>query len=222
MPPMDLTLTTVARLLLAALLGGLIGLEREFHRKPAGLRTNLFICVGSAMFTILSEEIATRLGGDHGRIASQIIPGIGFIGAGAIIRERGNVVGLTTAATIFVVASVGMATGMGMYVTAVFSALLILSALTALGWAEDRFSLKTRLMTFRLTTGKIEGVVSEAHRALEEMQVQMQHFQVFRLGQDFVMEFDAELSHTQQQQLLGKLGLLEARCELISQDQARE
>src|SRR5712692_1992735 len=107
-------ITILVKLLLAAGLGGAVGLEREFHRKPAGLRTSMFICLGSALFTILSDEIGRRFGGDHARVASQLIPGIGFIGAGAILRERGSVVGLTTAATIFVLAAVGMAVGTGM------------------------------------------------------------------------------------------------------------
>ncbi len=112
----DLLSKTVVRLTLAALLGGIIGLEREFKRKPAGLRTNMFICFGSAMFTILSTELARKFGiGDHTRIAAQIIPGIGFIGAGSILHDKGGVSGITTAATIFVVASIGMAAGGGLY-----------------------------------------------------------------------------------------------------------
>src|ERR1700757_4578878 len=99
---------TLARLAVAAILGGIIGLERQLRHKPAGLRTNLFICFGSAMYTILSAQLAASFGGDHTRIAAQIIPGIGFIGAGSILHARGSVVGLTTAATLFVVASVGM------------------------------------------------------------------------------------------------------------------
>ena len=96
---------TVLRLVLAAVLGGLIGLERETKRKPAGLRTNMFICFGAAMFTILSDRLAADHNGDHTRIAAQIIPGIGFIGAGSILHSRGNVTGLTTAATLFVIVS---------------------------------------------------------------------------------------------------------------------
>ena len=138
----DLDLRIVSKLLLASILGGLVGLERELRRKPAGLRTNMFICIGSTLFTLLSDEIADRFGGDHVRIVSQLIPGIGFIGAGAIIHEAGSVTGLTTAATIFVVASVGMAIGGGLYMTAIFSTLLIVAVLVLLGWAEARFESK--------------------------------------------------------------------------------
>src|SRR3954447_11130214 len=95
------------RLVLAAILGGAIGLERELRRKPAGLRTNMFICFGAAMFTILSFRYSEGTL-DRTRIAAQIISGIGFLGAGAIIHSEGTVSGITTAATIFVVASIGM------------------------------------------------------------------------------------------------------------------
>src|SRR5258708_30581276 len=110
------------RLVLAAILGGTIGLEREIKHRPAGLRTNLFICLGAAMFALLSDALAVEHIGDHTRIAAQIIPGIGFIGAGSILHSRGNLVtGITSAATLFVVASIGMAVCGGRYVTAVFS-----------------------------------------------------------------------------------------------------
>lgn len=220
--PLDLNITIVLKLLLAATLGGMIGLEREIHRKPAGLRTNMFICLGSALFTILSTQVVSGTEHDPGRIAAQIITGIGFIGAGAIIRERGTVVGLTTAATIFVVASVGMAVGMGLYVTSLFATVIILLALSILGWAEKRLSLKTRPVAFRLTTGRLEEAMSAANRTLGELKVPMQHFQVFRVGQDFVMEFDADVSHAQEQAILAKLGTLEARCEVVPLDFQRE
>src|SRR6202166_2848497 len=134
---------SLARLILATILGGLIGLERQLKHRPAGLRTNLFICLGAAMFTLLSDELAVEHIGDHTRIAAQIIPGIGFIGAGTIIHARQDLVmGITSAATLFVVASVGMAVGGGLYLTATFATVLILICLFLLGDAEDRFSLK--------------------------------------------------------------------------------
>src|SRR5215467_14531156 len=84
----------IVRLIVAAILGGVIGLERELRHKAAGLRTNMFICFGAAMFTILSDALAQEHTGDHTRIAAQIIPGIGFIGAGSILHARGSVTGL--------------------------------------------------------------------------------------------------------------------------------
>src|SRR5579859_309152 len=135
MPP--LMATDMEKLLLAALLGGLIGLEREAKHRPAGLRTNLFICVGAALYTLLSIKISGN-STDPTRIASQIIPGIGFIGAGSIIHARADLVtGITSAATLFVIASIGMAVGSGFYATAIFATAMVLGVLWLLGLFEQ-------------------------------------------------------------------------------------
>lgn len=115
----DLELTQ--RLLLAALLGGILGLEREWRNKEAGLRTNILIAVGSALFTLMSIELTDARTGDTSRVAAQIVTGIGFLGAGAIMRTNGGVQGLTTAATIWVNAAVGVAAGGGEYHLAVIA-----------------------------------------------------------------------------------------------------
>src|ERR1051326_3923969 len=120
--------SSLVRLVVAAILGGLIGLEREFKHRAAGLRTNLFICFGAAMFTLLSERLA-GVPSDAARIAAQIIPGIGFIGAGSILHTRGLTTGLTSAATLFVVASVGMAAGGGLYLPDLFGTGFVLLTL---------------------------------------------------------------------------------------------
>ena len=154
----DLLSKAMVRLVLAAVLGGIIGLERELKRKPAGLRTNMFICFGSAMFTILSTELAGSFGiGDHTRIAAQIIPGIGFIGAGSILHDKGGVSGITTAATIFVVASIGMAAGGGLYLVAIFSTMLIYLALHLLGILERQLNLKPLTMNYTIVSDKNGG-----------------------------------------------------------------
>jgi putative Mg2+ transporter-C (MgtC) family protein len=158
--------STIERLGLAALLGGIIGLERELRHKAAGLRTNMLICFGSAMFTVLSAQMADRFGGDNVRIASQIIPGIGFIGAGAILRERGSVTGLTTAATIFVAASVGMAAGAGFYITASFATVVILLALGVLGKIERHFERKHLMVNYEVTGPNTDAILAELDRIL--------------------------------------------------------
>lgn len=170
--------TTVVRLVVAAILGGMIGLEREVRHKPAGLRTNMFICFGAAMFTVLSDELARGLGGDHTRIAAQIIPGIGFIGAGSILHFRGSVVGLTTAATLFVVASVGMAVGGGLYITAIFATIVILVILAALGRLELRLETKSLLTTYEVTGPSAEAILIEANRVLDEGHISMHNVRV--------------------------------------------
>jgi putative Mg2+ transporter-C (MgtC) family protein len=167
--------TALARLVVAAILGGIIGLERQLRHKPAGLRTNIFICFGSAMFTVLSDQLASSLGGDHTRIAAQIIPGIGFIGAGSILHSRGSVTGLTTAATLFVVASVGMAAGGGLYLTAFFATIIILLALAALGRLERAFALKTILTTYEVTGSNVDSMLRELNRLIDDEKLTMQN-----------------------------------------------
>jgi len=120
---------------LSVLCGGAVGLEREVRGKAAGLRTNILICVGATLFTQLSIEIPSG-GGDPGRIAAQIVTGVGFIGAGTILHSRGSVTGLTSAATIWVVAAIGVALGSGAVLEGVGVTLLLLFVLRGLGWAE--------------------------------------------------------------------------------------
>ncbi len=138
----------VGRLSVAAVLGASIGLERTLDDKPAGLRTSMFICFGSALFTILSGELAGANNEDHSRIASNIITGIGFIGAGSILHSKNSVVGLTSAATIFVVAAIGMAVGTGLYASSIFATVLILLALRVLGGFENRYNIRSYALRY--------------------------------------------------------------------------
>jgi putative Mg2+ transporter-C (MgtC) family protein len=170
--------SSVARLLLAALLGGIVGLERTIHRKPAGIRTTMFICMGAAMFTIMSDVIPDPTVGDRTRIASNIVQGVGFLGAGAILHSKGGVSGLTTAATIWVVASIGIAAGAGHYLLSTFSTVIILIALNVLGYVEAKFGLKNVTMSYEIK-GKsapeiledLNEIVQESHHAMQDLQV---------------------------------------------------
>ena len=119
-------------IVLAIILGAVIGLERELSGKAAGLRTNVLICLGAAVFTIISREMVEETDGSVARIAAQIVTGVGFLGAGAVIQDRGGVHGLTTAATIWLVASIGMACGAHFYQLAVISTLIVMVVLTGL------------------------------------------------------------------------------------------
>lgn len=133
----------VLRLLLAAALGGMIGLEREASGKPAGFRTNMLICLGAALITEVSYIVAVNAhtawgsNADPARIAAQIVSGIGFLGAGTILHNKGTVQGLTTAATLWVVAAIGMAVGARAYLAAVVGTSLVMLALMLLGRVED-------------------------------------------------------------------------------------
>ena len=196
--------TSLVRLVLAAILGGAIGLERELRHRPAGLRTNMFICFGAAMFTILSSGLA-GVPSDAARIAAQIIPGIGFIGAGSILHNRGLTTGLTTAATLFVVASVGMAAGGGLYLTAVFATGVVLLALFALGRFEQNFNLKTLLVCYEVTGASVEQVTQEVNRILEREHRMMQNVVSGSTHQHVRVQFDVPGCNREHKILLGEL-----------------
>lgn len=133
---------TATRMLLACVLGGVIGLEREWRHKASGLRTNMLLCVGCAFFTLLSAVLAGESNPDKGRVASNIVQGIGFLGAGLILHTRDRVVGLTSAASIFVVASIGMACGAGLYLEATLVTVIVLVALLLVGSLEAQIGWK--------------------------------------------------------------------------------
>jgi putative Mg2+ transporter-C (MgtC) family protein len=192
---------TMARLAVAAILGGIIGLERQLRHKPAGLRTNMFICFGSAMFTVLSGQLAGNMGGDHTRVAAQIIPGIGFIGAGSILHSRGSTQGLTTAATVFVVASVGMAAGGGLYITAVFATGVILIALALLGQFEKRLSLRSMRYTFEVTGKNTETVLNELSKVLDAAELAMEEVNAVSSSGGSRVVFSLKCVKTQEEEL---------------------
>jgi len=183
--------STLARLLLAAILGGIIGLERQLRHKPAGLRTNILICFGAAMFTVLSEQLAGTPA-DSARIAAQIIPGIGFIGAGSILHAKASVTGLTTAATLFVVASVGMAAGGGLYLTACFATVIILIALVLLGRMEGAFLLKAFVTTYEVTGRNVDEMLREVNRLLDSEQLTMHGVHIANADPGFRMVFSVD------------------------------
>jgi putative Mg2+ transporter-C (MgtC) family protein len=196
--------SSIARLLMAAILGALIGLEREWKHRAAGLRTNLFICFGAAMFTLLSERLA-GVPSDAARIAAQIIPGIGFIGAGSIIHNRGLTTGLTSAATIFVVASIGMAAGGGLYVTAMFATGLVLLTLFALGHIEETFNLKILTSSYEVTGSSADEISNEVNRILESHHRLMQNVNTATTPQHVRVQFDVEGCNRDQKRLFREL-----------------
>jgi putative Mg2+ transporter-C (MgtC) family protein len=145
-----LTGGAAGRLLLSAVLGGAIGVDREYHHRPSGVRTNVLICFGAAMFTFLSPIIAGPSGNNLGQIASNIVQGIGFLGAGLILHNRDRVSGLTSAATVWSVASIGMACGAGLYFPAIFATVLVLVVLEFVRQLEYRANLKLFSMIYEV------------------------------------------------------------------------
>jgi putative Mg2+ transporter-C (MgtC) family protein len=171
------------KLIVALFCGGLIGLERELKNKSAGIKTNMLICVGSMLFTTISVLVAfdgTSEGikpGDPGRIGAQIVSGIGFLGGGAILQSKENVVGLTTAASIWLVAAIGMLIGIGQLEVALFVSVLMVFVLVAVTLFENRFlerrrlfkiSLHLREKTDDVTRAAIEGLMYSHELNLED------------------------------------------------------
>lgn len=158
------------RLLLATTAGALVGLEREVRGRQAGFRTNLLVCLGSALVMIVSISLATtetwrgsgsyQINVDPGRIAYGVMTGIGFLGAGTITQAKGSVRGLTTAAGMWCVAAIGLAVGLGLYVTSAFATLLVLVALWFLDYVEDGIP-KVRYRTVTVRRAWKVGVIAD-------------------------------------------------------------
>jgi putative Mg2+ transporter-C (MgtC) family protein len=211
--------TIVARLAWAALLGAIIGIERNVRRRPAGMRTGFCVSLGAALFTIASIEIARRTGDSSPtRIASNIVQGIGFLGAGVILRERGNVVGLTTAATIFAVAAIGITAGGGLYAVSGISCLMVLFSLIGLFYVENWFNLKPRYMLIRIHTGPAESMISSVHQVFNELKIGIENFQVSAADGKNLIQFEAEVTPHQQENVVKAICKPGVTCEMVPID----
>jgi len=219
-----LPLTTIlARLGWAAFLGALLGLERNFHRRPAGMRTSFSICLASALFTVISAEFAKSTGDPSTtRIASNIVQGIGFLGAGAILRDRGNVSGLTTAAAIFVAAAIGMAAGAGYFATSGIGCAFLLFALIGLTYVETWLGLKSRAMHFRVESEHGEHLLEDAHRVFADLRVPLSDLRVSAQGDHQTVEFDATVTHRQQHKIFATLCQRGMNCEMKPSERPQE
>ncbi len=169
-------LTALYRLLLAALAGGLIGVEREKHGRPAGLRTHLLVCIGSTLMMLVSEGFTVKYGGldatsllrlDPSRTAAQIITGIGFLGAGVIIKEGLSVRGLTTAACLWLVAGIGMAFGMGLFWPAIMATIMAFCFLVFLKKLEPIIN-KDRYLHLTVIASARDNLLAELHQLFAE------------------------------------------------------
>ncbi len=157
---------TVMRLLIAAFLGALIGLEREHRNQPAGLRTHMILSIGSCLAMCMSIDLAMQFrslapNGDPARLAAQVISGIGFLGAGAIIKFGANIKGLTTATSLWTVAIVGLTVGAGHFFSAYATTLLLLVTLTILGILEKRWLIEIVTRTIKVRAAYRESLVNE-------------------------------------------------------------
>jgi putative Mg2+ transporter-C (MgtC) family protein len=159
----------ILRLLAAAGLGAIIGLERERDNQPAGLRTHMILVIGSALAMILSINIAVQFDGDPARLAAQVISGIGFLGAGAILRYGFNVKGLTTATTLWSMAIVGLAVGYGYYLIGLVTTILMLLTLTVINLLEKKFIRTSIARTFIVQAVDRPGIVKDIRKVITRL-----------------------------------------------------
>ncbi|NLB87897.1 MAG: MgtC/SapB family protein [Syntrophomonadaceae bacterium] len=184
----------IFRLTLACILGGLIGLERESLNRPAGLRTYTLVCVGSALAMIVSLEMYFQyyqtVNADPGRIAAQVISGIGFLGAGTIMREGATVRGLTTAAGLWVVACIGLAVGAGLYIPAVATTILILFILIYFIRFEQKFTGMREYKGLLLIVEDKPGQIGAIGSILGDMGISIKNIQLSRLENEEDLEIE--------------------------------
>ena len=180
------------------------------------MRTSLFICMAAALFTIVSLELA-KMSGDTSttRIASNIVQGIGFLGAGVILREKGSVVGMTTAATIFLEAAMGMAAGSGLYKVSGFVCIVVLFSLTILVQVEKFFKLRSHFVLFRVASDNAAGLLPEIHQLFGEMKLPLDQLSVALDNGKHVLHFEADLSPRQQEKVTSKLCTLGLAYEMM-------
>jgi putative Mg2+ transporter-C (MgtC) family protein len=185
-----LRLDLLLKLGLAVILGGVIGLEREIAGKPAGLRTNILICVGAALLTdvsVLMVERSGMRGIDPTRVAGQIITGIGFLGAGTIMQAKGTITGLTSAATIWVVCAIGITIGAGAYLEAAGAGLLVMLVLYGLGTVEHRVRRARRVLSATVRT-RPGYPVEDLEEQLGASGISILERRVYDHGEDRVFE----------------------------------
>lgn len=168
------TFQLTIRLLLALVLGGMVGFEREKSSSAAGFRTHILVCLGSTLIMLLSaygfssfvNETSVRL--DPARLAAQVISGIGFLGAGTILRHGLSITGLTTAASLWVVAAIGLAIGAGFYYPAVLTTWLVIMSLWVLSRVEKKWLREKHVYIVKVTAVNKPGVITAISRLLEE------------------------------------------------------
>jgi putative Mg2+ transporter-C (MgtC) family protein len=195
----------IPRLIVASLLGALIGLEREYKRRSAGVRTNLLICLGAAFFTLLSAVLAGDGSPNKGQVASNIVQGIGFLGAGLIIHNRSRISGLTSAASVWVVASIGMACGAGLLAAAAVATLIVIIALELVGFLERRASIKIYSLVYEARGDDQTAMLRSILDAMDKAGERLADFATNAIGDLQRVSFTITATKKQHERLRGRL-----------------
>jgi putative Mg2+ transporter-C (MgtC) family protein len=195
----------IPRLIAASLLGGLIGLEREYKGRSAGVRTNLLISLGAAFFTLLSAVLAGDGSPNKGQVASNIVQGIGFLGAGLIIHNRSRISGLTSAASVWVVASIGMACGAGLLAVAAVATIIVIIALEMVGFLERRASIKSYSLIYEARGADQTAMLRSILDAMDKAGERLAEFATNAIGDLQRVSFTITATKKQHERIYGKL-----------------
>ncbi len=202
---MDLTQSTTARLLMACAMGAVIGMEREWRHKASGLRTNMLICMGAALFTIMSAVLAGDNSPNKGQVASNIVQGIGFLGAGLILHTTNRVLGLTSAATVWVVAAIGMTCGAGLYIEALIATVIVYVSLHFIGLMESRSGWKHYPMLYEVRGSDEKTMFAAILSVLDKARLRLNIVERDTVGALERVTFTVSASATRHKQLLAEL-----------------
>lgn len=213
---MLLSTGTATRLLAACLLGGMVGLEREWRNKASGLRTNLLMCLGCAFFTLLSANLAGENNPDKGRVASNIVQGVGFLGAGLILHTRSRVVGLNSAATVFVVAAIGMACGAGLYVEAALATVIVVFALQMIGLMESKLPWKQYVLLYEVRGQQQSHMYPEILAVMDRARIRMNVIDRDAFASLERVTFAVNATRRRHEDLLGQLRAADTTDQVMS------
>ncbi|TFG74719.1 MAG: MgtC/SapB family protein [Chrysiogenales bacterium] len=209
----------ILKILLAAMLGGIIGLERELSHKEAGLRTNILIAIGSTLITILSFKIAAlSKTADPARLTAQIVSGIGFLGAGAIIQARFAVHGLTTAATIWTVAAIGIAVGSGYYLVAFLVTIFVVLVLTVFKFLQAYMEKQKQNYIYLISTEEKASLLVDVRQVLTELNIRYSSARLNRKEGGYEFEIILSTSENKNRDFIEKIMLIKGVKEVLSEN----
>ncbi|MCR4288793.1 MAG: MgtC/SapB family protein [Candidatus Scalindua sp.] len=202
--------TVFGKLFIAAILGGIIGWERERRGRPAGMRTHLLVCIGVTLMMLVSEHIFVNYQGykndsilriDPARIAAQVVTGIGFLGAGTIMRSRASIRGLTTAASLWLVAGIGLAVGSGFILPAAFATVMAIATLVIIPFVERRME-RDKYRTIKMLIAGQEHFLDDITRILEKNSVKLQNYKFEKDIQKNEIMYDINVKYKDEKMLL--------------------
>jgi putative Mg2+ transporter-C (MgtC) family protein len=202
--------TVLGKLFTAAILGGIIGWERHRRGRPAGLRTHLLVCIGVTLMMLVSEHIFVQyqshghnsiLRVDPARIAAQVVTGIGFLGAGTIMRSRASIRGLTTAASLWVVAGIGLAVGSGFILPAIFTTVIAIAILTLNSLVEKKMK-RNKYRTMKMLIPGQEHFLDDITQILENHSVKLKNYKFKKNIQKNEIEYDLDIQYQDEKTLL--------------------